>query len=200
MVASSEVQGVPPDVERVAVAFARFLRAEGLVVPMSSTLLFVDALQQVGIATRNAVYWAGRATLVRRPEDIPVYDRVFDALWMRGRYESRDEGDVEHLTIATDEDNDDDESDAPEGDDQGDDVITVRFSTTEERARKPRRNTPKPQATRPEKAVVTAISMATVAIRLSPSSAGQVSAMALAETARTMAVTSWGWQIVPRKL
>ncbi|MSY71072.1 MAG: VWA domain-containing protein [Actinobacteria bacterium] len=102
---------------------------------MSSTLLFVDALQKVGIATRDAVYWAGRATLVRRPEDIPLYDRVFDALWMRRRYESRDEGDVEHLTIATDDDNDD-EPDAPEGDDQGDDVITVRFSTTEVLAHK----------------------------------------------------------------
>ncbi len=130
------VQGVPPDIERVAVAFARFLRAEGIVVPMSSTLLFVDALQQVGIATRDDVYWAGRATLVRRPEDIPLYDRVFDALWMRGRYESRDEGEVEHLTIATDEEDADDPDDSPEGDDDGDDIITVRFSTTEVLAHK----------------------------------------------------------------
>ena len=133
---SDVLQGVPPDIERVAVAFARFLRAEGLVVPMSSTLLFVDALQQVGVATRDDVYWAGRATLVRRPEDIALYDRVFDALWLRKRYESRDEGDVEHLTIATDDDADDDSADAPEGDDQGDDVITVRFSTTEVLAHK----------------------------------------------------------------
>jgi uncharacterized protein with von Willebrand factor type A (vWA) domain len=130
------VQGVPPDIERVAVAFVRFLRTEGLVVPMSSTLLFVDALQQVGVASRDAVYWAGRATLVRRPEDIEVYDKVFGALWLRQRFEAREEGEVEHLTIATDDESDDDSTDAPDGEDQGDDVITVRFSTTEVLAHK----------------------------------------------------------------
>jgi uncharacterized protein len=125
------IHGAPPDVERVAVAFARFLRAEGLEVPMSSTLAFVDALDQVGLASRDAVYWAGRATLVRRPEDIGTYDKVFDALWMRGRYSSRDEGEVEHITIATDDEDGDDSSDAPDADDDGDEVITVRFSTAE---------------------------------------------------------------------
>jgi uncharacterized protein with von Willebrand factor type A (vWA) domain len=122
--------GRAPEIERVAVAFARFLRAEGLDVPMSATLLFVDALDNVGVHARDNVYWAGRATLVRRPEDIPVYDKVFDALWLRGRYEVREQGDVETITLATD-DGDDDAGDAPEGEDSSDDVITVRFSTAE---------------------------------------------------------------------
>ena len=30
---------------------------------------------------RGVVYWAGRATLVRRPEDIAAYDRAFAAFW-----------------------------------------------------------------------------------------------------------------------
>ncbi len=124
------IEARPPDLERVAVAFARFLRAEGLDVPMSSTLLFVDALDNVGVASREAVYWAGRASLVRRPEDIEVYDRVFDALWMRGRYVARDDGPVEHITIATDDDNGDSAAEHDAGED-ADDVITVRFSTTE---------------------------------------------------------------------
>jgi uncharacterized protein len=123
------LQGSPPVTERVAVAFARFLRAEGLDVPMSATLSYVDALDTVGIASRDAVYWAGRATIVRRPEDIPLYDTVFDAFWMRGRYESREERAPDQVTIATD-DGDDDSGDG-DGDDSGDDTITVRFSTTE---------------------------------------------------------------------
>ena len=32
---------------------------------------------------RDALYWAGRATLVARPEDFPTYDRVFDAYFGR---------------------------------------------------------------------------------------------------------------------
>lgn len=123
------LQGRPPDVERVAVAFARFLRTEGLDVPMSATLSFVDALATVGVDTRDNVYWAGRATIVRRPEDIPLYDTIFDAFWMRGRYETREERAPDQVTIATD-DGDDDSPDG-DGDDSGDDTITVRFSTTE---------------------------------------------------------------------
>ena len=134
--AGEVLQGTPPDIERVAVAFARFLRAEGLDVPMSSTLSFVDALDTVGIASRAGVYWAGRATLARRPEDIPVYDKIFDAVWMRGRYESREQGPVEHVTIATDDDGTDEDPDSSGGDDDGDEIITVRFSTAEVLAHK----------------------------------------------------------------
>lgn len=134
-VAGADVlQGRPPDLERMAVAFARFLRGEGLDVPMSATLSFVDALGLVGVASRDAVYWAGRATIVRRPEDIGLYDTIFDAFWMRGRYDARERGEVEQITIATD-DGDDDSADG-EGDDAGDDTITVRFSTTEVLAKK----------------------------------------------------------------
>jgi uncharacterized protein with von Willebrand factor type A (vWA) domain len=129
--ASAAFGGRAPELERVAVAFARFLRAEGLDVPMSATLLFVDALDNVGVHERDNVYWAGRATLVRRPEDIPVYDKVFDALWLRGRYEVREQGPVETITLATDDGDDDDAAGGPEGEDPSDDVITVRFSTAE---------------------------------------------------------------------
>ena len=134
--ADQALQGRAPEIERIAVAFARFLRAEGLDVPMSATLLFVDALDTVGVHSRDGVYWAGRATLVRRPEDLPVYDAVFDALWMRGRYEHRAPTASETITLATD-DGDDDSVEGPDGEpDERDDVITVRFSTTEVLAHK----------------------------------------------------------------
>ncbi len=35
----------------------------------------------VGVEDGGDVYWAGRATLVRHPEDIPVYDATFAAFW-----------------------------------------------------------------------------------------------------------------------
>lgn len=67
--------------DRIAVAFARTLRAAGLDVAPSSTLLFANALGAVGLAERAGVYWAGRATLLRRPEDIDDYERAFDAMF-----------------------------------------------------------------------------------------------------------------------
>ena len=38
----------------------------------------------VGLEARDGVYWAGRATLVRRPEDIEPFDRAF-AVFFEGR-------------------------------------------------------------------------------------------------------------------
>lgn len=77
------VAGAPGETERVAVGFARVLRASGLDVPVGSTILFARALALVGFASSGTVYWAGRATLVTRPEDVGVYDRAFDAFWHR---------------------------------------------------------------------------------------------------------------------
>ena len=67
MVAAAETNATA-----AAVAFARYLRAEGLDVPIGATLTFVQALDLVGLADRDAVYWAGRATLVTRPEAVEV--------------------------------------------------------------------------------------------------------------------------------
>ena len=67
--------------ERMAVAFARILRGAGLKVPTGSVLTFVDALGALGIDDRERVYWAGRATLVRHPEDIALFDETFVAFW-----------------------------------------------------------------------------------------------------------------------
>jgi uncharacterized protein with von Willebrand factor type A (vWA) domain len=67
--------------ERMAVAFARLLRAADLDVTVGSVQLFAEALAAVGLDERRGVYWAGRATLVRRPEDQPVYDRAFRVFW-----------------------------------------------------------------------------------------------------------------------
>lgn len=65
----------------MAVAFARLLRGSGLDVPAGSTVLYAGALARIGFASRERVYWVGRSTLVRRPEDVAEYDRAFAALF-----------------------------------------------------------------------------------------------------------------------
>jgi uncharacterized protein len=56
------------------------LRRAGVAVPTGSTVLFARALAELTPPSPERTYWAGRATLVRRPEDVAVYDRVFAAL------------------------------------------------------------------------------------------------------------------------
>lgn len=68
--------------DRLAVMFARRLRAEEMAVPTGSVALFVSALSELDPADRDSLYWAGRAVLVKRPEDIDTFDRVFRSVWL----------------------------------------------------------------------------------------------------------------------
>ncbi|MBA2537741.1 MAG: VWA domain-containing protein [Actinobacteria bacterium] len=64
--------------ESALVVFGRALRAEGLAVGSGRILEFCRA---ASLLPPGDLYWAGRATLVPRRDDIPVYDRVFDAFF-----------------------------------------------------------------------------------------------------------------------
>jgi uncharacterized protein with von Willebrand factor type A (vWA) domain len=55
---------------------AAALRAEGVAVPVDATVTFARALA----VAPEQLYWAGRATLVRRPEDIPAYERALSSV------------------------------------------------------------------------------------------------------------------------
>jgi uncharacterized protein with von Willebrand factor type A (vWA) domain len=116
--------------ERIAVGFCRVLRRAGLRVPPSATINFAEALGLVGVEERAGVYWAGRSTLVHRPEDLPAYDRVFAAYWQQRASESMTiEGTPPPVTMVldmVDEDDQDDPDEQPVGD-----VQPVRFSSTE---------------------------------------------------------------------
>jgi uncharacterized protein len=59
------------------VGFAHALAAAGLPVASDAVHTFARALRQVDLGDRGQVYWAGRATLCRNPDDIPRYDLVF---------------------------------------------------------------------------------------------------------------------------
>src|SRR5438105_4328932 len=67
--------------DRLSVAFARILRGAGLDVPVGATVTYAEGLAAVGLDRRDGVYWAGRVTLVSRPEDVGTYDDAFAAFW-----------------------------------------------------------------------------------------------------------------------
>jgi uncharacterized protein with von Willebrand factor type A (vWA) domain len=111
------------------VGFVRALRAAGLEVPVGSTVTFVQALAQVGLEREPAVYWAGRATLLRRHEDLSLYDAVFTSWWHGVPFEERPAGEPETITLAMDDD--DAEPDSGDGDEADQPTITVRYSASE---------------------------------------------------------------------
>jgi hypothetical protein len=109
----------------LAVRFAAELRARGLVVPPDTVITFARALDAVGLDDRAPVYWAGRATLVRRPEDVAAYDAAFAAYWhgaVEGQGRDTGRAAIQHLMAA--------EGDSGEGGDDDADG-ELRWSATE---------------------------------------------------------------------
>ena len=123
------------DAGELAVAFTRVLRGTGMRVPTSSTIAFGEALAATGIDDRDVTYWAGQATLLRRPEDREVYDRAFKVFWEHATGAPADaEDEPLRLTLAVDSDDEgEDDEDGPESADAADDdeTIELRFSATE---------------------------------------------------------------------
>ncbi len=91
--------------ERVAVGFAQLLRMAGVEVAVGDVLTYTESLGAIGLTTRDDVYWAGRATLVRDPEEIPIYDRAFETLWEGRRFAyAAEETPEETVTLLLDDD------------------------------------------------------------------------------------------------
>jgi uncharacterized protein with von Willebrand factor type A (vWA) domain len=61
----------------VLVGFAHELRQAGLTVGTGDVLTYFGAMAPLDPSDLVDLYWAGRATLVSRHEDIPAYDAVF---------------------------------------------------------------------------------------------------------------------------
>lgn len=122
------MSGDLPAIERVASGFVHCLRNGGVIIPVGLTIRFAEALTLLGLDDGNDVYWAGRATLVNRPEDIGVYNAMFLAFFHDNGsgFTVRFEDEPEVETIAADDG--DGESDGSDGDDE---VLTLRYSAAE---------------------------------------------------------------------
>lgn len=117
--------------EEMAVAFARVLRGAGIVAPVDSVVSFVDALHRVGIGERDRVYWAGRATLVRRPEDFDTFNRAFAVFWdSHAANVVEAETETIRIAIATDEGEASTDTDSTTQND-ADITIALRWSAME---------------------------------------------------------------------
>jgi len=117
----------------MAVAFARVLRGVGLDAPLDSVIVFVSALEQLGLENRNNVYWAAHSTLVRRHEDTPMFDRAFAVFWDQSIAINRSEEEPEtiSMTLLVDDENEQDKNNETAEPIDDENTITLRFSSIE---------------------------------------------------------------------
>ena len=71
----------PRDLTRAMLAFGGMLRASGLPVTTPEVMDAVRALEAVDLLDRAEVHLALRAVLVSRMEELPAFDRCFEAFW-----------------------------------------------------------------------------------------------------------------------
>jgi uncharacterized protein with von Willebrand factor type A (vWA) domain len=124
---------VPAPAE-VPVAFGRLLRRRGLDVPGTAVVSFAEALAVVDVGRPDAAYWAGRATLVRRAEDIPAYDRAFVDFWRGRAAPDAPPPPTQPVTVLTD--HPDPDGDDSEGERSDEVIRELRFSRVERLAGK----------------------------------------------------------------
>ncbi|MFW6773832.1 vWA domain-containing protein [Nocardioides sp. CPCC 205120] len=82
----SEGSPAPPDLVAELTGLATALRRAGVDVPAGGVAATVTALAALGAPERHATYWAGRVTLCQRPDDLRVYDEVFDLWFSRAEW------------------------------------------------------------------------------------------------------------------
>ena len=118
--------------DEVAVGFVNALRGAGVDVAVGSSVNYYQALGAVGMDQRSSVYWAGRATLVTEPDDIEIYDKIFDAYYGGQQLVATPIMEVtQPITLVVDDDGDDDADDDGGEDDPADPSLTLRWSRHE---------------------------------------------------------------------
>jgi uncharacterized protein with von Willebrand factor type A (vWA) domain len=78
------------------VALGRAARRSGLAVSIDQELALCRALAEIDLRRRGDVYWAARACLLRRPEEIPTFDAIFRRFWSGLSLEAPPDGPAEH--------------------------------------------------------------------------------------------------------
>jgi uncharacterized protein with von Willebrand factor type A (vWA) domain len=71
----------PRNLATATLYFGQMLRGAGLPLTVSEVMDAVRSLEVIDLLDRSEVYLALRATLVARHEEIPAFDRCFDAFW-----------------------------------------------------------------------------------------------------------------------
>jgi uncharacterized protein len=75
--------GAPRDLQAAIVSFAGLLRRQGLPVTLIEVSDAVRALEHLDLADRDEVFLGLRTVFVSRLEELPVFERCFEAFWRR---------------------------------------------------------------------------------------------------------------------
>ncbi len=70
------------DFDAVLVGFAHELREAGVRIGTDDVITFCSAAATLDITDLLDIYWSGRASLIRRPDQVPIYNSVFQRYFL----------------------------------------------------------------------------------------------------------------------
>lgn len=73
---------LPDGFDELFVEFGRAVRSAGITVGSDDILTFCSAVAELDVTDLMDVYWAGRSTLVRKPEQVIAYNVVFQSFFL----------------------------------------------------------------------------------------------------------------------
>lgn len=76
------IDSSPEDVDALLIGFGQALRDATISVGTDDVLTFTSATAILDVTDLMDVYWAGRATLVRRRDQVPIYNEVFQRYFL----------------------------------------------------------------------------------------------------------------------
>ncbi len=68
--------------DELLVEFGQTLRLAGISIGSDDILTFCSGVSQLDVSDLMDVYWAGRATMIRRQDQVPVYNAVFKLFFL----------------------------------------------------------------------------------------------------------------------
>ena len=68
--------------DELLVEFGQTLRHAGISIGSDDILTFCSGVSQLDVSDLMDVYWAGRATMVRRQDQVPIYNAVFKLFFL----------------------------------------------------------------------------------------------------------------------
>jgi len=119
----------PRNLATATLTFGQMLRAAGLPLTVSEVMDAVRSLEVIDLLDRDEVYLALRATLVARHEEIPAFDRCFDAFW---KFHAEEGQGLEGLLSATEESKSEADAEAGQTEGGGKSQASVALESWEE--------------------------------------------------------------------
>ena len=78
-----------PKLDQNIMLFVRLLRAIGLKLGSASMLEAIDAAKTVGVADKDFLYHALVSCLIKRREDLALFDQAFYLFWQNPKFHER---------------------------------------------------------------------------------------------------------------